>query len=102
MSIIELINPYRIVLSQEEFEYTKEVIRIRISKKNRQLNDQRKKEQKDKQRSTKHKHKTKDRVTRTPLIAWMYLYISVSMRLALRMKDGCHIRGCVCFLIKNI
>ena len=42
----------------------KEVIRIRISKENRQHNDQKKK---DKQRSTKHTHKTKDRVTRTPL-----------------------------------
>jgi hypothetical protein len=49
---------------QEEFEDTKGVIRIRISKKNRQHNDQKKK---DKQRSTKHTHKTKDRVTRTPL-----------------------------------
>jgi hypothetical protein len=42
-------------------EDTKGVIRIRISKKNRQHNGQ-----KDKQRSTKHTHKTKDRVTRTP------------------------------------
>jgi len=50
---------------QEEFEDTKGVIRIRISKKNRQHND--KKLQKDKQRSTKHTHKTKDRVTRTTL-----------------------------------
>jgi hypothetical protein len=49
---------------QEEFEDTKGVIWIRISKKNRQHNDQKKK---DKQRSTKHTHKTKDRVTRTPL-----------------------------------
>ena len=38
------------------------VIRIRKSKKNRQHNGQ-----KDKQQSTKHTHKTKDRVTRTPL-----------------------------------
>ena len=53
-------------LLQEELEYTKGVIRIRISK-NRQHNDQKEKEQKDKQRSTKHIHKTKDRVTRTPL-----------------------------------
>ena len=45
-------------------EDTKEVIRIRKSKKNRQHNGQKKK---DKQRSTKHTHKTKDRVTRTPL-----------------------------------
>jgi hypothetical protein len=43
---------------------TKGVIRIRISKKNKQHNDQKKK---DKQRSTKHTHQTKDRVIRTPL-----------------------------------
>ena len=48
----------------EEFEDTKRVIRILISK-NRQHNGQ--KVQKDKQRSTKHTHKTKDQVTRTPL-----------------------------------
>ena len=52
---------------QEEFEDTKGVLRIRISKKNGQHNDQKKKGQKDKQRFTKHTHKTKDRVTRTPL-----------------------------------
>ena len=46
---------------EEEFEV------IRISKKNRQHNSQKKKVQKDKQRSTKHTYKTKDRVTRTPL-----------------------------------
>jgi hypothetical protein len=50
--------------SKEEFEDTKGVIRIRISKNNRQRNGQKKKY---KQRSTKHTHKTKDRVTRTPL-----------------------------------
>ena len=49
--------------SIEEFEDTKEVIRIRKSKKNRQHNGQKKK---DKQRATKHTHKSKDRVTRTP------------------------------------
>jgi hypothetical protein len=49
----------------EEFEDTKGVIIIRISKKNRQHNGQ--KVQKDKQRSTKHTYKTKDRVTRTSL-----------------------------------
>ena len=43
-------------------EDTKGVIRIGLSKKNRQHNGQ-----KDKQRSTNHTHKTKDRVTRTPL-----------------------------------
>ena len=52
----------------EEFEDTKGVIRIRISKKNRQHNDPKEKVQKDKQRSTKHTHisKTKDLVTQTP------------------------------------
>ena len=52
---------------EEELEDIKGVIRIRISRKNRQHNGQRKKVQKDKQRSTKHTHKTKDRVTQTPL-----------------------------------
>jgi hypothetical protein len=50
--------------SREEFENTKGVIIICISKKNRQHNGQNKKVQKDKQRSTKHTYKTKDRVTR--------------------------------------
>ena len=53
------------MLIKEEFEDTKGVIRIRISKRNRQHNAQKKKVQKDKQRSTKHTHKTKDRVTNT-------------------------------------
>ena len=48
---------------QEELEDTKGVIRIRIWKKNRQQNGQKKK---DKKQSTKHTYKTKDRVTRTP------------------------------------
>ena len=51
---------------QEEFEDTKWVIRIRISK-NRQHNGQKKKGKKDKQRSTKQTYKTKGQVTRTPL-----------------------------------
>jgi hypothetical protein len=51
----------------EEFEDTKGAIRIRISQKNRQHNDQNEKVQKDKQRSTKHTYKSKDRATRTPL-----------------------------------
>jgi len=51
-------------LLQEEFEDTKEVIGIRMSKKDRQHNGQMKK---DKQRSSKHIHRTKYRVTRTPL-----------------------------------
>jgi len=45
-------------LQYKEVEYTKGVIRIRISK-NRQNNSQKKKGQKDKQQSTKHIHKTK-------------------------------------------
>ena len=48
--------------AQEEFEYTKEVIRIRNSK-DRQYKGQKKK---DKQRSTRH-YTEKDRATRTPL-----------------------------------
>ena len=58
---------YCTVYCQEEFEDTKGVIRIHISKRNKQHNGQKKKVQKDKQRSTKHTHKTKDQVTRTPL-----------------------------------
>jgi hypothetical protein len=50
-------------LYKEEFEDTKEVIRIRKSK-NRQRNGQNKKDKK--KRSTKHTYKTKDQVTRTP------------------------------------
>ena len=49
---------------EEEFEDTKGVIKIRISKKDSQYNGQ---EKKDKQRSIKHTHKTKDQVTRTLL-----------------------------------
>ena len=49
---------------EEEFEDTKGVIRILISKRNRQRNGQKR----DKQRSTKQNpHKPKGRVTRTPL-----------------------------------
>ena len=43
---------------------TKVVIRIRISKKDRQHNGQKKKYKGTKERSTKHTHNTKDRVTR--------------------------------------
>jgi hypothetical protein len=63
-------------LYEKEFEDSKGVIRICISKKNRQHNGKKteeqttqwikEKEKKDKQRSTKHTHKTNDRVTRTP------------------------------------
>jgi hypothetical protein len=54
-------------LTWEEFEDTKGVVRIHISKKNRQHNGQKEKVQKDKQLSTKHTHKTKGRVTRIPI-----------------------------------
>ena len=54
----------QLMLILEDFEDTKGVIRIRKSKKYRQHNGQKKKDQ---QRSTKHTHKAKDRVTRTPL-----------------------------------
>jgi hypothetical protein len=56
------------------FGDTKGVIRIRISKKNRQDNGPPKKYKRTKEKSTNNdlqniqcKHKTKDRVTRTPL-----------------------------------
>jgi hypothetical protein len=49
-----------LIKKKEEFEDTKGVIRIHISKKNRQHNGQKKKVQKNKQRSTKLTHKTKD------------------------------------------
>jgi hypothetical protein len=45
---------------------TKGVIRIRLSKKNRQTQWPKGKVRKDKQRPTKHSYKTKDRLTRTP------------------------------------
>jgi hypothetical protein len=47
------------LLFKEEFEDTKGVIRIRISKKNRQHNGQKKK---DKELSIKHTHKRADRI----------------------------------------
>ena len=47
-------------LGWEEFEDTKGIVRIRIPKKNRQHNGQKKKE---KQQSTKLTHKTKDRIS---------------------------------------
>ena len=69
----------------EEFEDTKGVIRICISKKNRQHNGQ--KVQKDKQRSTNYTHKTKDRVTLTPL------KISGEFRCFGRVSSSCSISG---------
>ena len=44
----------------EEFEDTKGAIRIRISKKNRQHNGQKKQDKRTKKRSTKHTYTTKD------------------------------------------
>ena len=65
--IIYRVDTCKIVF-EEELEDTIGVIRICISKKNRQNNGQyKKKSTKDKQRSTKHTYKTKARVTRTPL-----------------------------------
>ena len=53
-------------LLQEEFEDTKRVIRIRISKKNKTHHHQEKK-YKRKNNDPQNTPKTKDRVTRTPL-----------------------------------
>jgi hypothetical protein len=53
-------------LLQEEFEDTKRVIRIRISKKNKKHHSQEKK-YKRKNNDPQNTPKTKDRVTRTPL-----------------------------------
>ena len=50
----------------EEFEDTKGVIRIRISKKNRQHNGQKKKYKSTNNDLQNITHKTKDRVTRIP------------------------------------
>ena len=55
------------MLPQEEFEDTEEVIRIRKSKKDRQLNGQTKKDKRKNNDLQNITHKTKDRVTRTPL-----------------------------------
>jgi hypothetical protein len=46
-------------IDKVSFEDTKGVIRIRIPKKTKLRNSQRKKVQKDKQRPTQHTHKTK-------------------------------------------
>jgi hypothetical protein len=54
-------------VTYEEFEDTSGVIRIRISKRNRQHQRAKEKVQKNKKLSTKHTYKTKDRVVRTPL-----------------------------------
>ena len=54
-------------VTYEEFEDTSGVIRIRISKRNRQHQRPKENKQKNIKRSTKHTYKTKDRVVRTPL-----------------------------------
>jgi hypothetical protein len=55
------------MLHEEEFEDTKGVIRIRISKKNRQHNGQKKKYKRtNNDLQNIHVYKTKDRVTRNP------------------------------------
>jgi hypothetical protein len=51
----------------EEFEDIKGVIRIHISKRNRQHNGQKKNYKTTNNDLQKHTHRTKDRVTRTPL-----------------------------------
>ena len=53
--------------TQEEFEDTKEVIRIRISKNNRQHKGQMKKYKRTNNNLQNYTYKAKDRVTRTPL-----------------------------------
>jgi hypothetical protein len=52
---------------EEEFEVIKGVIRIRISKKNRHNNGQKKKYKRTNNDLQNITHTTKDRVTRTPL-----------------------------------
>ena len=52
---------------QEEFKDTKEAIRIRILKKNKQHNGQKKKYKRTNNDLQNITHKTKDRLTRTPL-----------------------------------
>jgi hypothetical protein len=64
------------------------VIIIRISKKNRQHNDQKKKVRKDKQRSTKYTHKTKDRVTRNQLKTGGFTVATMTWLIA--MEYVCH------------
>jgi hypothetical protein len=78
---------------QEEFEDTKGIIRICISK-DRQHNGQKKK---DKQRSTKHTHKTIDRVTRTPLKT------GGELRSSERVSSSCSTSGIHCAnLVTNL
>ena len=62
------------LLFKEEFEDTKGVIRIRISKKNRQHNGQKKK---DKERSIKHTHK---RANKIYVLLLLHIFISFNPR----------------------
>ena len=83
---------YRLQIRQtisilEEFEDTKGVIKICISKKNKQHNGKKKRVKKDKQRSTKHTHKTKDRVTRT------LLRTGGELRCSRRVRSSCSTSG---------
>jgi hypothetical protein len=76
--------------SKEEFEDTKEVIKIRISK-NRHHNGQKKKIQKDKQRSTKHTLKSNDRITRTQLKTGSELMCSGRVSSSCSISDTRHV-----------
>ena len=70
----------------EEFEDTKGVIRIRLAKKNRQHNDQKKNKKQqltmDKKRSTKHTQKTSDRVRLRDALwsIWRMYYAHIKMK----------------------
>jgi hypothetical protein len=59
-------RPSSTITHQAEFEYTKGVIRIRISKKKRQHNGQKKKYKRTNNYLQNITHTAKDRVTRTP------------------------------------
>ena len=80
----------KICESKEEFEDTKEVIKIRISK-NRHHNGQKKKIQKDKQRSTKHTLKTNNRITRTQLKTGSELMCSGRVSSSCSISDTHHV-----------
>jgi hypothetical protein len=63
----QLKSPWRVLQKQEEFEDTKGVIRIRISKKNRQHNGHNKKDKRTNTYLQSITHRIKDLVTQTPL-----------------------------------
>ena len=73
---------------EEEFENTKGVIRMRISRKNRKHNGR-----KNKQRSTKLTHKTKDRITRTQLKTGSELRCSWRVSSSCSPSDTCYKPG---------